>query len=266
MSVNGALGRSNTYIESACEADKNRVRNALRKKLDDISRAYSSPVSDEAHLFNISELSSELSTRFSHCLKKGRFRIGISQKALNLYLKYLLCVNAISLPPHCPFDSIVISHLPDCGHLKWTSIDDIKDYQALVEAAQKKANGIPLPEWELSLWTSSIEAARKSVNFKASKNNKSTKNKNINGWSATSARYHDKLRNLMLRHQGRELKTSDIRKLIENEPELAQDVQLIYPSDHCINHTNKGACFCAHTDEAIFSRLRKGWYQVLNKA
>jgi hypothetical protein len=277
MSVNGALGRSNTYIESASEADKNRVRNALRKKLDDISRAYSSPASDEAHLSNISELSSELSTKFSHCLKKGRFRIGISQKALNLYLKYLWCVNAISLPPHCPFDSIVISHLPDCGHLKWTSIDDIKDYQALVEAAQKKANGMPLPEWELMIWTSGVQSARERVDNKSSvqsalehvDNQSSSKiqtksNNNISRWTTTSARFHDDLKNAMQSHQGRELETSDIRKLIKKEPTLAHNVQLIYPSDHCINHTNKGACSCAQTDGAIFMRLRKGLYRIRN--
>jgi len=160
MSVLGALGRSRTYSESATEKAKNHFLNALRKKLDEISRGYQSKVTEEEHLSNIKRLSNELSSGFSHCLKNGRFRIGISQKALNLYLKYLWCVNLIASPPHCPFDQIVISHLPDCKDLNWTSIDNIKDYCKLVEAARKVIKGKPLPEWELQVWLNGAQSER----------------------------------------------------------------------------------------------------------
>lgn len=165
MSLNGALGRSGTYSESATEKDKNLFGIALREKLDEISSGYQSMVMEEEHLSNIKRLSNELSSRFHHCLKNGRFRIGIAQKALNLYLKYLWGANLIVSPPHCPFDSIVIKELPDCRDLKWTSIDDIEDYSRLVKAARREAKDKPLPQWELEVWLNRVqsERARKGV-------------------------------------------------------------------------------------------------------
>ncbi|OGP70694.1 MAG: hypothetical protein A2Y80_03390 [Deltaproteobacteria bacterium RBG_13_58_19] len=160
MSVFGGLGRSGTYSKSATEEARKNFRNDLRDKLDEISREYQSMVTEEEHLSNIRRLSDELSSQFSHCLKNGRFRIGIAQKALNLYLKYLWCVNLIAPPPHCPFDSIVISHLPDCKDLNWTSIDNIEVYSRLVKAARRVAKDKPLPEWELEIWLNGVQSER----------------------------------------------------------------------------------------------------------
>lgn len=160
MSVLGALGRSRTYSESASTEDNNHFRNALREKLDEVSRKYKSIITDEEHLSNIKNLSDDLTSRFHHCLRNGRFRIGIAQKALNLYLKYLWCVKLIAPPPHCPFDSIVISYLPDCSDLNWTSIDTIEDYKRLVRSAQTIANDKSLPVWELEIWLNSVQSER----------------------------------------------------------------------------------------------------------
>lgn len=46
-------------------------------------------------------------------------------------------------------------------------------------------------------------------------------------------------------------------------PALANDTQWIILSDHCINHTNKGACKCAKTELALFERVARGEYLVL---
>lgn len=160
MSVLGALGRSKTYSEDAKEEDKNHFRNVLREKLEEISIGYKFKVTEEEHLSNITRLSNELSSEFSHCLKNGRFRIGIAQKALNLYLKYLWCVKLIAPPPHCPFDSIVISYLPNCKDLQWTSIDSIEKYRMLVSAAREVAKDKPIPEWELEVWLNRVQSGR----------------------------------------------------------------------------------------------------------
>ena len=152
MSVRDALRRSRTYSESASEKRKDQFRDALRGKLDEIASEYASPVEEKKHITNIVNLADNLTPRFSDCLREGRFRIGIAQKALNLYLKYLWCIGLISLPPHCPFDSIVISHIPECSNLNWTSIDNIADYQRLVTAAHKIAESKTLSEWELETW------------------------------------------------------------------------------------------------------------------
>jgi hypothetical protein len=49
-------------------------------------------------------------------------RIGLAQKALNLYLKYLWCLGEIHEPPHCPLDSIVLGQVPGCKDVRWTLI------------------------------------------------------------------------------------------------------------------------------------------------
>lgn len=153
MMVKDALGRSKTYSESASDNDKKRFRNALRKTLNIMAEDYASQVREEKHLSNIKKLSDNLSSKFNHCLRNGRFRIGIAQKALNIFLKYLWCAGLITMPPHCPFDSIVINSLPGCEDFKWTSIDSIDEYKRLVKAAKQKANGKSLSEWELEIYS-----------------------------------------------------------------------------------------------------------------
>lgn len=129
-------------------------------------------VTEEKHLANILELTDTLTSKFSYCLKNGRFRIGIAQKALNLYLKYLWCVGLIPLPPHCPFDSIIIGHLSECRDLNWTAIDTIEDYTNLVNAARRKTDTKQIAEWELGIWLRSVQSARERKGVKWSGNEK----------------------------------------------------------------------------------------------
>jgi hypothetical protein len=157
MSVLGALGRSRTYSESASDEEKSRLRDALRKSLEELARDYISTVNEEKHFSNITSLSDNLTSNFHRCLRNKRFRIGIAQKGLNLYLKYLWCASLIPEPPHCPIDSRVISRITGYNKLNWTSIDSIDDYLRLIKAAKQKAksNKKSLPEWELEIWEDS---------------------------------------------------------------------------------------------------------------
>lgn len=81
---------------------------------------------------------------------KDRFRIGVAQKALNLYLKYLWCLDRIPVPPHCPFDSTVLRELE--LEFSWTRSSKIEDYKSWVEHAKVAAGTKTLAEWELQLW------------------------------------------------------------------------------------------------------------------
>ena len=66
-------------------------------------------------------------------LKDNVFRVGITQKAFNLYLKYLWCLGLRWIehePPHCPFDRIVIGKLGG-GLTAWTKVNDKKNTRAL---------------------------------------------------------------------------------------------------------------------------------------
>jgi hypothetical protein len=106
-------------------------------------------VTEEAHIRNIVELSTSLSSAHANVLNNRRFRIAAAQKALNLYLKYLWCLGKIPSPPHCPFDFQIIGKLPNYTGPGWTTLDREEDYRALVDAAKVAGRGSSLAAWEL---------------------------------------------------------------------------------------------------------------------
>ena len=75
--------------------------------------------------------------------------------------------------------------------------------------------------------------------------------------------YHDYIVEAMENYKGQDLKTGEILKILINRfPELEVRKDWIQPPDHCINHTNKGACYCAETDKAVFEQVKHGTYKV----
>jgi hypothetical protein len=84
----------------------------------------------------------------------------------------------------------------------------------------------------------------------------------MSGWREVTSQFHDNLMEVMAPFQNQILKTSTIKRIIAGYQAFEGKEQWIYPSDHCINHTNKGACYCAETEEAIFMKIRRGMYKV----
>lgn len=75
------------------------------------------------------------------------------------------------------------------------------------------------------------------------------------------APYHDELIGLMKKYTGETFKAAQIKSLFENDyPHLK--VEWLSPSDHCENHTCKGACYCSMTEKSIFRRVSHGVYEV----
>jgi hypothetical protein len=73
----------------------------------------SQTVLDDAHCKAIANISGTLSAKFGTILVEGKLRYGVSQKAFNLYLKYLWRVRIADgkpsvPPPHCPVDGVVL--------------------------------------------------------------------------------------------------------------------------------------------------------------
>ncbi len=101
--IRGAFQRARVYTAEAKDNGREGFRKALRSSLEQLEAHYREPVEDEDHIRNIEILSSRLSIDHAKVLVAGRFRIGVAQKALNLYLKYLWCIGGVSTPPHCPF-------------------------------------------------------------------------------------------------------------------------------------------------------------------
>jgi hypothetical protein len=96
-------------------------------------------------------LSKELTERFGQYLCGNKFRIGIAQKAINLYLKFLWCMKEIPTPPHCTIDGRIISTLGLTD--AWTKLDSIQEYKQIIEKCKEQAGkNRSAAEWELETW------------------------------------------------------------------------------------------------------------------
>ncbi len=72
---------------------------------------------------------------------------------------------------------------------------------------------------------------------------------------------HPQLKELMKGRRGRVLSTSEIKNIYKRAyPDFNVDWML--PTDHCSNKTNKGACWCAETKDAIFEYLKRATFRV----
>jgi hypothetical protein len=81
-------------------------------------------------------------------------------------------------------------------------------------------------------------------------------------WSNVAARWHEPLRTVVAGQRGTTMRTLAINELIARIPGVGNNAQFVQPSDHCVNITNEGACWCTETDSAIFKQLRRGVYLI----
>ena len=165
LSLKAAITRNKIkiYKELASEVDKEKFRENLKKLIFKYSENYLQYVSEEMHCKAIVDISSKISDAHSEILINGRFRIGNSQKLLNMYLKYLWCVGLVNIPPHMPIDGIVLnkfkSRFKDEKHknirildMNWTEIDDIEKYKEIIECIKQFQVESSLAEEELLMW------------------------------------------------------------------------------------------------------------------
>lgn len=159
-SIDAAFQHAGVYERDLRETDtrKKEVRQELSAKIRDLAARYAKPIGDVHHCSAIETLADSLSDDFrgKGVLRADRFRVGIAQKALNLYLKYLWCLSEISEPPHCPIDRRVIGTLSvssrDRSQYNWTTLDSIEKYKILISLCRKEAGGRSIAEWELRTW------------------------------------------------------------------------------------------------------------------
>lgn len=156
LSIAGAFQRGRVYKKElqVTDSDREKVKQYIKNYLlnDDFIGSYANGISEEKHLKNIQNISSDFSINMGpQYLDRNHLRIGTAQKLLNLFLKYLWCLGVIKMPPHCPFDGVVINAL-ELDDVKWTKLDDITEYNELVKHARAVAKDKPLAEWELELF------------------------------------------------------------------------------------------------------------------
>jgi hypothetical protein len=149
-SVNAAIQRNKVYNDNAPQEVHEKLRSEWAKLLHKESEAYRQrerEISDEEHCAAIERIADVLSNNFRDYLSGGRLRFGTSQKAFNLYLKYLWALNMAERPPHCPVDSVILGKLGIDG--SWTKCDSSEVYMTWIEAIRRRLN---LAEWELEAW------------------------------------------------------------------------------------------------------------------
>ena len=147
-------GGRRVYVAQVSPEQRWKLRSVIQKALIRITEQYFRPVAEEGHIQNIRELMTEVSQVCQPFLNEGYINFGISQKVLNSYLKYLWCNSQIPLPPHCPFDAIIIRKLalPNGCCSQWTKGDE-NAYRVWIVAAKSAAGTEPLSKWELLQWS-----------------------------------------------------------------------------------------------------------------
>jgi hypothetical protein len=158
--LKSALQQRQNKVYSRNEVGNERLifRLELVKMMREESKRYihrTQLASDEEHCEAIRRISDNLSARYAEILKNGRFRYGTSQKAFNLYLKFLwrLRVLGDGQPPHCPVDAIVLKAAGLTG--SWTWSDDEQEYRRWINEIRKKALPRTLADWEYETWLTS---------------------------------------------------------------------------------------------------------------
>jgi hypothetical protein len=157
-SINSALRvrGARVYREETHERNKGPFRAEWESLIRQESQRYiraTQPISDDQHCDVIRKISENLSSKFGNILQDGALRYGISQKALNLYLKYLWRLKRASIqPPHCPVDGVVLREGGILG--SWTKCKEEKEYRDWIDALRinAKQKGLSLSEWEYEIW------------------------------------------------------------------------------------------------------------------
>jgi len=154
MSINGGLQHSTTYNKTTT-ADS-QERKDLKKSISDflISEIICKTNFTEEEIIKlIVKLSETLSKSKKHTkiLNDGKFRIGISQKIINLFLKYIwTLVWFKDVPPLCPIDKTILNKIRRYNE-NWTRCNDINKYKEWIDEIKKEAKKEhkSIAEWEL---------------------------------------------------------------------------------------------------------------------
>jgi hypothetical protein len=152
LTLAGTVQRSGLYKAKTTEKDRKPFQDSLRGILEEMAGNYVNSVTEEVHVANIEQLAKRLTEKHPDILADGGMRIGLAQKALNLYLKYLWCLGEIPEPPHCPIDAIVLGKVKGCETVRWTRMKTIEEYCDVIAKVKVAAADHSLAQWELTLW------------------------------------------------------------------------------------------------------------------
>lgn len=170
LTIGAAFQRAYLYVNNVPDEEKKKFKTATRNYIENtiLPHYKEGKVTEEDHVKHIIALCDfTAGDDFSSMFRQKRMNFGISQKMLNLYLKYQWCKEAIAEPPHFPVDRIIQEELNIVArenNLKtrkvepWTQFEDEEKYlevinfAKLMQAEEKSLRKLSLPEVELYLF------------------------------------------------------------------------------------------------------------------
>jgi len=150
LTFGAAFQRAYVYSDGVENDKKEEFKTSLRTFIEnEIDPQYNEPINDMIHISNINSLS-EHSRQFQQLLRPGQLNFGISQKLLNLHLKYLWCLEVIPTPPHFPVDRRIQEITGFTPIKNWTEFTDELDYLRIINHVRKRARtNQSIAEYEL---------------------------------------------------------------------------------------------------------------------
>ncbi|TAF75966.1 MAG: hypothetical protein EAZ53_04570 [Bacteroidetes bacterium] len=140
------------------ETEREKFKDFLKKFLEKMEVLDNTNKEDN---YKLVLLLNQESKQFTNSLNFGELKIGVCQKIINLYLKYLWCLDLITEPPLMPLDGRVLAYFKNSNFQNWTEITDISMYKNIMQSIENQlkenTNFISLSQWELDFWNKYVE-------------------------------------------------------------------------------------------------------------
>ena len=124
-SIQAAFQRGSVYAVNISTGERDLLKESIKRELEEFTESYSITVSEANHIENIKQLSRRITQEHEGVLRDGELRIGTAQKLLNVYIKFLWCLNEATQPEHCPINGIVLRKIR-VNNCSWTKLGRLR--------------------------------------------------------------------------------------------------------------------------------------------
>jgi hypothetical protein len=153
LTFGAAFQRASVYKGEVNDFQKERLKTEIRTYIEkELEPQYENgTVTEEQHIENIFLLSNH-TKKFAGILNEGKLNFGVSQKLLNLHLKYLWCLGKTPIPPHFPVDRRIQETLGLRPIVSWTGFPDEIAYMRIINNVKQLLDNDfnTLAEYELN--------------------------------------------------------------------------------------------------------------------
>ena len=156
--VNAALQRACVYDDGVDTKLKGEFKVAAKQWLEEFGERYEHSTADsKLWCDEIQRLSEVLDQGFGPYLRDGKIKLGICQKMISLYLKYLWLISGDEekKPLFAVLDRGIMKAAGVANAPNWTLLDDMEEYIRVVRAVDDHAQRAHLgdgAQWEADEW------------------------------------------------------------------------------------------------------------------